>query len=360
LPSLALRQGRFEFFTLSWFHVYAALATSVWIVWLADAVPRRSWLVIGAAVLAVPGLTQVLLAGNFVAGHLAYLDAIDEARSPFRMAAESGGIWRVSAYYSLLIWTAPAVLAGCLYELWRARRIADVYLWSVCAVGLALMLAQFRFHYFGFVPLSLALVIWVERFANRRPAQHRFVLLAFGLALVVAYVPAIRGRLFLPPPPANDFDYAITRSLYLPLAAACRAQPGIVLAAADDGHYVRFHTECSVIANNFIVTAQQEHKLREVEELLGLSAAEFASRDLPVRYIFVHLRDMFGASGSGRRTPVPLEQVAAANPRLVRELILSEPATLPARLELMEELRFQGADGHPYARLFRLRVAPEP
>jgi hypothetical protein len=54
-----------------------------------------------------------------------------------------------------------------------------------------------------------------------------------------------------------------------------------------------------------------------------------------------------------------MQQVIASNPKLVVELVLSAPDTLPGRLKLLDEQRFSGPDGHPYARLFRLSRSPD-
>jgi len=355
-PSLPTREWHFEFFDLSWFQVYAAAATGTLCVWLgssAQAVRPRFVTLAVLLLLALPGLTQLRPASNFVAGGLEFLSGIAEAKSPFAMAAEPNGFWRVSGYYSLLVWLAPAVLAGCIVEAWRASAIARTCFWMACAFGLVLLMAQFRFHYFGSIGLIVPLVIWAERAAHGLAERARPAMLMFGLAVALAYVPALRHQLFVPLSPADDFDYGLTRGLYAPFAAACRARPGIALASGNDGHYIRFKTDCSVIANNFIVTRQHVEKLFEVQQLLALSPQELAARHTQIRYVFVHLQNLFSGDGP-RATAIPLDQVAAANPRLVRELILTEPADLPREFRLLHELKFQGAGGHPYARLFEL------
>ncbi len=64
----------------------------------------------------------------------------------------------------------------------------------------------------------------------------------------------------------------------LPDLAAHISGPGKGLPAgsrhrtgtAFDGHYIRFHTDCSVIANNFLVTPQHEQKYMEASRLLSM------------------------------------------------------------------------------------------
>ena len=53
------------------------------------------------------------------------------------------------------------------------------------------------------------------------------------------------------------------------MAEACRRAPGAVLAAPSVGHYVRFHTDCGVIANNFLTTSQHLRKIALARQLLA-------------------------------------------------------------------------------------------
>jgi hypothetical protein len=47
-----------------------------------------------------------------------------------------------------------------------------------------------------------------------------------------------------------------------------------VLASADDGSAILFHSECSVIANNFILRPEDEAHINEIDPLMGLSPEE--------------------------------------------------------------------------------------
>src|SRR5690606_39112788 len=95
-----------------------------------------------------------------------------------------------------------------------------------------------------------------------------------AVLLAVAYSPGVRYRLFARHVVSFDPYYDSTRKLYPKFAEQCARAPGAVLAPADDGHYVRFHTNCSVIANNFLLTAQQVEKLRELKRLFASSAED--------------------------------------------------------------------------------------
>jgi hypothetical protein len=355
LPSLAFRQGSFEFFMLSWFHLYASVASAAFCL-LAVRVPRNrkgvAALLAAALLLALPGLAQLATATQYLAGDLELLDQIVEVKSPFEMASEPGGLKRVSELYSLLIWTAPLVLLGCLFELWRARDGARAVFWTASAFGLALMLTQFRFHNFGSLALYLPLVIWAENLARARGVSVKRVATVLALVMLGAYAPAVRGQVFAVLPPGNDIDYARTRLIYPAFADACRRDPGVVLADSDDGHYIRYHTDCSVIANNFVITRQHEEKLQELDRLMALAPAELVSARPDLDYVFVRFMTLYTKDASGRVFVLPRALVAEHSPRLVRELMLADRNALPAGFEMVAELASADHPDEPRARLF--------
>ena len=55
------------------------------------------------------------------------------------------------------------------------------------------------------------------------------------------------------------------------LEEACRRKPGLVLAGVNDGHWITFHTKCSVIGDVFLLTDQHMRKRAETEALLRLA-----------------------------------------------------------------------------------------
>ena len=67
---------------------------------------------------------------------------------------------------------------------------------------------------------------------------------------------------------------------------ACAEDPGVVLADTNAGHYIRYFTDCSVIANNFLLTEQQFQKADEVYRLFALPHEQL-TRQAPVRQIRV-------------------------------------------------------------------------
>ena len=76
-------------------------------------------------------------------------------------------------------------------------------------------------------------------------------------------------------------------SLLLELQRLCAEDPGVVLASTDDGNGVLFHSECSVIANNFILRPEDARHIDEIYRLMrldpGRDTATTARREVRAR-----------------------------------------------------------------------------
>src|SRR5262249_54078190 len=101
LPSLALREGRFEFYTLSWFQVYFATCPAV----LCPCVgglhsPRRNLGVLSGviAIMILPVIGQMLFAERFFTNAVAGMDEIGEVQSPWHVMLQPGGVFRLGTY----------------------------------------------------------------------------------------------------------------------------------------------------------------------------------------------------------------------------------------------------------------------
>ena len=254
LPSLPFRLGMSEYYLLSWFHLYVALCTALVMAFFARfSVTARSiaGLVALAALLVAPLVRDLVLAGAFVGKEAEALETIQEARSVWSHYQERGFIG-ISAIYSSLVFLAPFTWAGCAYALLRTRDRRVVLVCGFALITLPLMLAQFRFQYYGSLGLYLPLILVADRASVGRGRKAWMV--AITLLLVAAYYPALRYGLTGWRQLGNDVYYRMTRLAMPALAEACRRDPGIVLARNNEGHFIRYHTDCPVIANNFLLT----------------------------------------------------------------------------------------------------------
>ena len=352
LPSLPFRLGRFEFYTLSWFHLYAAGCTVAVVLALSRFKTRPATMIamaIGAALLLVPVFGQFNLAQSFIAGTPVHLQDIGEMQPPLRVAKLDGAA-AITHFYSYLIWATPLTVLLCLWQCWRERTSPRLLFWITSVIGLLMLSMQMRLHYFGGFALYLPWLVMLQRLADQRPDLTKKVLLLTTLGLLLVFFPSLRYHIAAPEPRANDPSFENVRPIFDPLRAACAARPGIVLADADAGHYIRYYTECSVIANNFLLTPQDMRKVDEVEQLFALPAAELAQQAPQVKYVLLRPSSV-GAGPNGKLR----YGFQAASPRLANDLLLGTPQTVPPQFVLLGDVRFPELGNAPYAALYEIR-----
>jgi hypothetical protein len=354
LPSLPLRQGHFDYYTLSWFQVYVAACTAILSVLLARTQANtRGIIVLGltGSTMLVPILGQVALAREFFAVSIEGMGAISEVKSPLRLWQQSGSIIYFLSNYTGLFLLTPATAALCLWKIWRERDPARSVFWIASLAGLALLVMQLRLHYFGSFALYLPWLLLLEDWLRKGTLKPVFAWGACAAVVVFSYLPGITGHLFAPQAAAGDPYYELTQPIYAAFAQACREKPGIVLAEPNDGHYIRFNTNCSVIANNFLVTQQQAERTREERALLGLPAKDVLTRAPAVRYVYVRRSSLFYSGSDGRLRFAPDGVPGYPEPALVDELLSADKNALPEHYRMIVELVANGGT-RPYARLF--------
>jgi hypothetical protein len=357
LPSLPFRLGLFDFYLLSWFHLYVAACTGA-IAWLFSKLGfnARSLLLVllFSVATAVPLLGQLLLAGDFVGKEADALSNILEAQSVLQLHANRG--WEgVIRLYSGLVYLAPLTWIGCALALMRTRHRPTIFVCVYALMTLPLLLMQFRFHYYGSLGLYLPLLLWVHSSATER---WRTPLVVASLALIaVFYYPAVRHGLTGGRQLGNDVYYQMTRKALVPLAEACKKDPGIVLARNNDGHYIRYHTECSVIANNFLLTEQQFDAARRVDALFHMTPAQLVASSFPVKYVLVRARGIVLVRQDGTLTIVPQEEANVVTDPLSDGLLWGDLDRVPKEFTLLAEIPVPG-EQYPYARLWKLERSP--
>jgi hypothetical protein len=351
VPSQPYREGMFEFGLLSWFHFYAAACTAValaFMAWRRSTRANLAWFLALCASLMIPLSTQLADGAGFVSGSISILWQITEVQSPYKLFTEVFGAAGTAGWYSWLLLLAPPLLVYYGLRAFREERPGKLYYAVVATFGLALLLAQFRLHYFGFAFLVTGGLLIVEELRIRR-GWHRGVtfVLTFA-AIVLAYQPPLRDRLFVVYAPGADTEYAGAFAIFLDLGTLCAANPGVVLASSDDGSAILFHSECSVIANNFILREPDTKHIDEVNRLMSLSPAEIRAERPDVKYVFVRVRDFSVVEG---------DVAGIVNKPIANQLLVDEtPPPGYTRIKTIHRRFGEDGEEHIYARLYA--VAP--
>lgn len=356
IPSQSFREMRFEFATLSWLHLYVATCSALTCVALSRlkfTAGRLVGLLILCAGLIAPLAGQIVAAGRFLNATVEGMQKIAEAQSPWQQASE-GSVWDLARYYSLLIFVMPLTAVGCAWKLWKEADPSRTFFWIACLFGLAMVSTQLRLHYFGSYALYLPLILLVDQHFRSDAVKVRQALTVLALALLIAYLPGLKFTLITPKIAANDPYYALTYDIFPDFARECAQAPGIALATLDDGHFIRYHTKCSVIANNFLLTPLHEQKVREQAALMKLSPQELRTAAPFVSYVYVRRASLFSRRPDGGLQFLPGGDPSVPDPRLVNELLAADPAALPTGYRLVKELAFEKPAHIVYARVFRI------
>jgi hypothetical protein len=356
LPSQPYRQGMFEFGLLSWFHFYAAACTAAAVAFMAWRPFTRTnlgWFIALCTALMIPVSTQLVGGAGFLTGGFSILNQIVEVRSPYELFTKTWGPIETASWYSWLLLLAPPLLVYYGLRVCREERPERLYYAVVVTFGLALLLDQFRLHYFGVLGLVTGGLLLVEQLRARR-GWHRgltFVLAFAGVAL--AYQPVLRDRLFIVYAPGADTEYASGFPIFLDLGQLCAEDPGVVLASPDDGSAILFHSECSVIANNFILRKSDGAHIDEIGRLMGLSPAEIRAERPDVKYVFVRALDFSLLVGNE-------SALIAASP-VAKQLFIDESP--PEGYTLIKTIRrriSETGEAGIYARLYKVAPAAAP
>jgi hypothetical protein len=148
----------------------------------------------------------------------------------------------------------------------------------------------------------------------------------------------------------GDMAYANVRSTFPVLKELCAKRPGIVLGDIDSGHWVRYHSQCSVIADVFLLTPQHAAKAFESARLLAMSPAQLLTAKPEVRYVFAHHSVTIIRDGKGEETP-KLDEMRLQMQQVERDLLGPE-ANIPLQFKLRWEVKTPA--GQIFARLYEI------
>jgi hypothetical protein len=294
LPSEPFRQGLFEFGLLSWFHLYAAVCTSIVLVFIGwRDYDKKSLLTLAGVctLLAVPLLGQLIHGAAFLSRDISMLENVIEAMSPFVLFFDKFGPLRTVAQYSWLLLLAPPLLVYYLLCIFRRSSHRDLFFAVMTVFGLAFLMMQFRFNYFGLFSLIVGSLLAAQRLSERLHWQPVLVFVGLLASLLVAYQPPLRQHLFAVYALGAAPLYERARPLFLELAERCEQEPGVILAHENDGNYLLFHTECSVISNNFMLTPEDERKIEQIGKMMRLSPDALREYQPDVKYLLLRVQN---------------------------------------------------------------------
>lgn len=294
LPSEPFQHGMFEFGLLSWFHLYVAACSSAVMVFLGwRGCDKKSLLVLGGlcVVLTLPLFGQLVHGAAFLSQDMTILADVIEAQSPYALYFSEFGPDRTVAHYSWLLLLAPFLLVYFLWRTFHRNPPGDVFFSVMTVFGLAFLLAQFRFNYFGLFSLIVGSLFVVQRFAEKYRWNGGYVAVGLLAGILIAYQPPLRQHLFAVYALGAAPLYERARPLILNLAERCAQEPGIILANANDGNYLLFHTDCSVVSNNFRLTSNDEKKIAEIAAMMQLPPDALRERHPRVKYLLLRASD---------------------------------------------------------------------
>ena len=351
LPSEPFRRGFFEFYTLSGFHLYVATVVAVFSVILSRIAftRRKLQVVIGLALLAlIPFFSTLYLASSFVTGNLAAISTIVEAQSPYRLfISDPDG--NALMYMSWMLWLMGPMLLLNLWWVWRKNDPTMQFAAIMSIFGLLFFQMQYRFGVYGLLPMLLTPLLFCRDLVVAHPKMRRAVTLLLPALYLAAYVPTARAwnpHLVL----ANDVGYGNIRSVWPRFAELCREHPGLALADIDAGHWIRYHTDCSVTANVFLLTPQQLAKVDENTLLLALTPKQLLVERKDVRYVLAFHSVSIRNSDKGQETP-DLEALRRRLIPMERELLGPEEL-IPPQFKVRWEVRTP--KGQIYSRLYEI------
>jgi hypothetical protein len=341
IPSEPFQLGKFQFSVLSWFHLYIAATSTLFIASMAHFSFRLKYLmgfcVVGALLL-IPIWQDSIGGAAFLSKKITMLSSISEAQSPYNMMTVTYGFWKTVGYYSFFGLLIPLLIPLFLYRAWKSRSGMDIFLAIMMAFGIGLLLTQYRLHYFGSFALVLGwCVLLADKFDFVRTRQLSTFLIGL-LIVILAFIPSANSVLFLRYELGWEERYQESLLLLDELDKACENKHGIVLVDNNFAHLVTYQSTCSVIANNFLMTPQHEEKIDEMLKYMDLSPEQLLE-DKPkgMRYVFARLSSYLQINADDSISLSSTETLQKNNGRLMYELNTRDD--LPARYKFIGEIQ---------------------
>jgi hypothetical protein len=345
LPSEPFRDGQFQFSLLSWFHLYIAAISTLIISGLARfGFSLKNLILLGGIgiLLLIPIWADTIGGTAFLTRDIILLEKIAEAQSPLTWSITRTDTLNSKIYYSWFGVFAPLLPILFLWRLWRTDDRTEAFLAVMIIFGIGLGMMQFRLHYFGSFALVLGWVVLINKYfptINKRPWV---TFIAAFTVFAIAYQPSVQYRLFSNYSLGFDSMYQHLYPMLQDASVACEEDPGIILIDNNFGHLARYHTDCSVIANNFLMTPLHEKKIKDLLRLLQMTPEELLAQDkYPVKYVLARLQGFVGTI-DGQPTYATTTWLEANLPRL--QFDLNTRKDLPERFEVLSVLPLEDSE----------------
>jgi hypothetical protein len=350
--------GMFAYYYLSFFHLYIAVCTSVLMLCSAGSpFSKRRLAVIGgmAVLMAAPLIGEAVSMGAFLSKDIARFDVIIETEAPLTAVLRNPEAFLID-YYTLLLIITPILFVAFAVAAFRSRQ-RQFILFSVTGVFcLVLFFLQMRLMYFGIGFLVLGPLLIARWWSGRTGDWSLWLGGAVVAFYGIAYAGPVINRMQLNWPIGLDPQYGLVREAMPYLREACAQDPGLVLAYNDLGHYIRYHTDCSVIANNFLLTRQHQEKIRELDDLLSLDLEALIQRRGDIEYLLFSLPKLLLTRSDGSvvlMSRQDMEVINAPWPLMTKVLLDDDYGN--DRLKLLFQKRVT-VDGDDIALVKLLRV----
>lgn len=291
LPSRPIWEGQVNHYTYSWLQLLLGAGLGAVLLTLSHLGMTR---IRFGLLLALTGLGALIAhdliieAFSYLAGQGSALGSITEVQPWIgEMLMGRRDPMEVAAYYSGWVWLWPMATAIAVLGL-LSRSPKEIAVASFAVLGLLLCAAQVRFASFGMLFLILLPALALARLtsAHAAPWARR----GFAMLALVLLLPGI-ARISTRPPTTNDPAHRMLMPAYTALAEHCADRPRAVLADRNLGHYIRYHTNCAVMANNFLTNHRQRERALLADRLTTLPPPQLADSDTKAELYLVVLRD---------------------------------------------------------------------
>lgn len=332
LPAETFHAGFFSFYYHSFFHLYISFCVALlaYLLYFFKLTKKHVLIILAITVLMTLPLINIFLSGyGFISGDWNFLSSMKEVKSILAFdSSQRLGVSDAIKNYSAYILLLPIGLAYLFYRVYKRFELEYVYLALFSLLAVFLMLKQIRFHHFGsfilFIPIALMFQNSLSLEFNKNLRISGFIM----LTLLAFWLPA--GTLFKKQPMSTDF--AATYWAAKVLKKECEEDAGIILAPASIGHYLTYFTNCSVIANSFIMAPEDFKYLKLTEQLFDMDADQLHSSRKEIKYVFLFREDNLYLD-------LATEEIDSLNPTLSKNLLFSD--VLPDYFKLLFEVKYQ-------------------